>query len=75
MMFNPMRKGWAIIAHPYNFIFKEGKDIQKNPFDYTLMMMALPIQETLSSPAREPASAVAPTPPQAPADGKEPLQI
>lgn len=39
------------ILHPYIFVLKEGKEINDNFFDYSLMMMLINSNETIRSPA------------------------
>jgi hypothetical protein len=49
MAFNH-HKDLKYILHPYIFVLKENKDIRKDLFDYSLMMMKVGTTETLRSP-------------------------
>lgn len=40
-----------LIAHPYVFVLKEGREILKNPLDYSLMMLFIHSNEKIRSPS------------------------
>lgn len=49
MPFHP-HKDLKYILHPYIFVLKENKGIQKNLFDYSLWMMRMGSLETIKAP-------------------------
>ena len=42
-----------LLAHPYIFVLREGKEIIQNPLDYSLMMLFIHSNETIHSPGKE----------------------
>jgi len=44
-------KDLKLILHPYLFVLKEGKEIQDDLLDYTLMMLLVSCPETIKSPS------------------------
>lgn len=46
-------KDLKLILHPYLFVLKEGKQIQDDLLDYSLMMLLVSCPETIKSPRTE----------------------
>ena len=48
-------KDLKVILHPYLFVLKEGKKIQKDFLDYSLLMLQVSSLEVIPSPRHPPA--------------------